>query len=151
MTTIAFDGKTLAADRQMNTGGMPHLAARSKICRGTWHGMPALFAQAGTYVFSSAVVAWLVAGMPEDDKPDMPGKEDSFAVLVVTEAGIYVYIDSLRPVPLGNIKWAMGSGSDFAFGAMDAGKCAKTAVEIACARDVMSGMGIDTLTLKEGK
>ena len=46
MTTIAWDGKTLAADKQMNTGNMPHLSAVSKIRRGTYHGMPALFAGA---------------------------------------------------------------------------------------------------------
>lgn len=150
MTTIAWDGKTLAADKQMNTGSMPHQSAFSKIRRGAYHGMPALFAQCGTYVFSSAVMDWLCAGMPDDVKPDLPEDGDSFTVLVVTELGIYEYIDSLRPVPLGQIKWAMGSGSDFAFGAMDAGACAKRAVEIACARDVNSGMGIDTLSLRKG-
>lgn len=150
MTTIAWDGKTMAADKQSTGGGMKYLCMSSKIHQGTYHGMPALFAGAGTTVYSDAVIEWLCAGMP-DDKPEMPTAPDSFTVLVATEVGLYEYIDSLRPIPLGVRKWAIGSGNEYAFGAMAAGAPAKKAVEIACAFDVHSGMGVDVLTLRKGR
>lgn len=149
MTTVCWDGKTMAADKQMNTGNMKHLVARSKIRAGQYHGMPAIFGGAGTTVYSDAVVEWLIAGMPDEHKPEMPQTPDSFTVIVATETGVYGYIDSLRPVPLGQIKWAIGSGGEYAFGAMAAGANAKKAVEIACAFDVNSGMGVDVLTLRK--
>lgn len=55
MTTVCWDGKTMAADKQMNTGNMKHLVARSKIRAGQYHGMPAIFGGAGTTVYSDAV------------------------------------------------------------------------------------------------
>lgn len=149
MTTVCWDGKTMAADKQMNTGSMKHLVARSKIRAGEYHGLPAIFGGAGTTVYSDAVIEWLVAGMPDEHKPEMPANPDSFTVIVATEAGVFEYIDSLRPIPLGQTKWAVGSGGEYAFGAMDAGASAKRAVEIACGRDVNSGFGIDALTLRK--
>ncbi len=148
MTTIAFDGRSMAADKQMNTGGMKHLNASSKIRRGPYRGQPALYGGSGTTVFSAAVTEWLIAGEPEDKRPELPGPEDTFTVIVATADGVFEYIDSLRPIFLGDIPWAIGSGAEYAFGAMDAGACAKRAVEIACGRDCSSGMGIDVLTLK---
>ena len=150
MTTIAWDGKTMAADKQSTGGGMKYLSLEGKMHRGTYHGMPALFAGAGTSVYCDAVIEWLRAGMP-NDKPEMPAAPDSFTVVVATELGIFEYIDSLRPIPLGVRKWAIGSGAEYAFGAMAAGASAKRAVEIACTLDVNSGMGVDTLTLRKGK
>ncbi len=150
MTTIAFDGKTMAADKQSVGGGRKYQRLTSKIRRGLYHGMPALFSGAGTIVYVDAMIDWFIAGMP-DDKPEMPEGPDSFTVLVATEVGLYEYIDSLRPIALGPTKWAIGSGAEYALGAMAAGASAKRAVEIACTLDVNSGMGVDTLTLRKAK
>ncbi len=149
MTTVAFDGRTMASDKQSNNGDMKFTSPRSKIRTGAYHGLPALFAGAGTTVYIDAMIEWLVAGMPDEHKPEMPESPDSFTVIVATEAGVFEYIDSLRPIPLGQVKWAIGSGAEYAFGAMDAGASAKRAVEIACNRDVNSGMGVDAITLRK--
>jgi ATP-dependent protease HslVU (ClpYQ) peptidase subunit len=148
MTTISWDGRSMAADKQMNTGNMKHQHVGSKIRRGTYREAPALYGGSGTTVFFSAVIDWLMAGEPPDHRPELPGSEDTFTVIVATPSGVFEYIDSLRPIFLGDITWAIGSGAEYAFGAMDAGACAKRAVEIACGRDCSSGMGIDVLTLK---
>ena len=139
----------MAADRQMTLGNMRHSNIQSKIHQGTYHGLPALFAGAGTKVYSAAVIEWLRAAMPDEHKPEIPEGPDSFVVFVATELGCYLYADSLRPIPLGQCKWAIGTGEDYALGAMDAGASAKRAVEIASARDINSGMGVDTLTLRK--
>lgn len=47
-----------------------------------------------------------------------------------------------------SIPWAMGSGSDFAIGAMDAGASAREAVKIASQRDVGTGGKIRTWKLR---
>lgn len=149
MTTVAYDGKTLAADKMSTTNGRPHLSVHEKIRRINYHGQAALAAGAGTIVYSHTVIEWLNRGAPSDDKPDLPGPDDSFTVMVVTEGGVFIYTDSLVPVPVGNIPWALGSGSEYALGAMAAGASAKRAVEIACTLDVSSGMGVDVLTLRK--
>lgn len=149
MTTIAWDGKTMAADRQMTLGSMRHANTQSKLHIGTYHGMPALFAGAGTKVYSAAVIEWLLLGMPDERKPEMPESPDSFTVFVVTELGLHLFVDSLRAIPLGVTKYAIGTGEDYARGAMAAGASAKRAVEIACEFDINSGMGVDVLALRK--
>jgi ATP-dependent HslUV protease subunit HslV len=149
MTTVAWDGKRMAADRMITFGAIGVRALRSKIRTGAYHGLPALFAGAGTIIYYEAVIDWLIAGMPDEHKPEMPQTPDSFTVMVVTEQGVYCYIDSLRPIPLGQIPWALGTGADYALGAMDAGASARRAVEIACARDTGSGLDIDVVTLRK--
>jgi hypothetical protein len=139
----------MASDKQSNNGDMKYATPRSKIASGRYHGQPALFAGAGTTVYSDAMIEWLMAGMPDEHKPEMPTTPDSFTVIVATETGVFEYIDSLRPIPLGQVKWAIGSGAAYAFGAMDAGASAKRAVEIASNRDVSTGLGVDTLTLRK--
>jgi len=117
MTTIAWDGKTMAADRQMTLGSMRHSNTQSKIQRGTYQGLPALFAGAGTKVYSAAVIDWLIAGMPDEHKPEMPEmpeSPDSFTVIAVTELGLHLFVDSLRAIPLGVTKYAIGTGEDYA-------------------------------------
>ena len=148
MTTIAWDGRAMSADRQMTDRNTALQVVRSKLRRITYEGKPALAAGAGTSVYIAAVIDWLAKGQPADSKPEMPTTPDSFTVIVATEAGLFEYIDSLRPLALGQIKWAIGTGSEFALGAMDAGASAKRAVQIACVRDINSGLGIDTITLR---
>lgn len=151
MTTIAFDGKTMAADKQSVAGSRKYQKLNCKIRSGKYHGMPALFSGAGTIVYCDAVVEWLLAGMPDENRPEMPTSPDSFTVIVATELGLFEYIDSLRPIALGPLKWAIGSGAEYALGAMAAGACAKRAVEIACEFDINSGMGVDVLALRKSK
>lgn len=44
---------------------------------------------------------------------------------------------------------AVGSGAQFAYGAMEAGKTASEAVEIACKRDVLSALPVQVLKLEQ--
>jgi len=59
---------------------------------------------------------------------------------------IYIADKNLVYIPIGCKKWAIGSGGEFALGAMYAGKTAKEAIKIASQLDVYTGNAIDTLT-----
>lgn len=64
---------------------------------------------------------WVVSTGPVDEMGFPKGEDDDFGVWPATTMGGYA---------------AIGSGSDFALSAMDAGASAKLAVEIACRRNL---------------
>lgn len=72
----------------------------------------------------------------------------SLSVLAIDDQKrIWLANDSLVWIPIEKPVFAIGSGQDFAIGAMVAGKNAAEAVGIASEWDVHTGMGVDTLTL----
>lgn len=135
MTTIATDGKTIAADSRVT---------------GTFIGQHDKLFQIGDSVFGISgniprvmrVVDWLSAGCPEASKPDV---EDDFAILQLHQGGVWYWDSSLRPIRYGIPYAAIGSGAEFAMGAMLAGKSPKLAVEIACELDECSGHPINSM------
>ena len=148
MTTIAWDGKAMAADRQAATGNTPHVSHGGKIKRITFNGVDALIGRCGTIASAMQVVDWLAAGANPANKPEISSAEDdSFSLLLATAKGVYYFATGTIPVFIGRRPWAIGSGGDYALGAMEAGADARKAVQIACKLDINSGMGIDVLTL----
>ncbi len=149
MTTVAFDGCTMAADRMVNIGDTPVRAPRSKIRRGVFQGDEALFGMSGAVAFSELLVEWLERGAPADRPPDLDSADDgACSVIVATRRGVTLFCNTHLGVPIGPTPWAVGSGANYALGAMAAGVKARRAVEIACTLDVNSGLGVDVLTLK---
>lgn len=147
MTTIAWDGKTLAADRCSWSGG-----ARRKVCKAfkvtAPDGSRFLVAFAGSGTFALAVLAWMQGGNRPDPLAFMkPDDLSSQCALVIDE--------QLRVWQLGNDLWysrmderiyAYGGGQDFAWGALEAGATAKRAVEIATKRSDYAGLGVTTVS-----
>lgn len=143
MTVIAFDGKTLAADKRAVNNGFKG-GTVTKIHRwGDGH----LCAFSGDYDVGLQLVAWLRAGARPDD---FPKKQESMAanLLVVYANGTTARYESAPiAIPFENKLQAMGSGRDYALAAMYLGCDARRAVEVACALDNGCGNGIDELTL----
>lgn len=140
MTTIAWDGKTLAGDRQRACGNTP--VPTTKVFRATKRNDPCMVAYgcAGDSNDCIAFQEWVRGG----EKPAFK----SLAVLAVDEAGHPWYMDEgAKWWPIGRPVWAVGSGADYAIGAMAAGKSAREAVEIATEWDVHTGLGVDVLEL----
>lgn len=129
MTTIAWDGKTLAADSLISAGTTAFGTAIKvhKLKDGSYA------AFAGRASIWPSLIEWLNGG----EKP-VVGEEDSVSVLVVDKKGkAYELEDDLRPAPA-CVPWAGGSGQSFALAAMKMGHSAVEAVEVACQLDLAS-------------
>ena len=150
MTTIAWDGKTLAADRQATINNRPLVERDAKIKRIRFLGKPALCGVSGSLTLARKVVKWIMKGCDEDDTPSR-GDNENFEVMVITNDDVLIYPNNFFAESMGNIKFAIGSGANYAEGAMAFGASAVEAVEISATLDIYTGYGIDTLTLKKGK
>ena len=144
MTIVAWDGETLAADKQATICG--HGTTVTKIFRAG----DGLVGFAGRASQAMEMLAWLAAGAEADDFPESQRDEDNAAaMLVITgESKILLYEFGPHPVLFEQKTFAIGSGRDYAIAAMYLGKTALEAVEVACILDTDCGCGIDTLTLR---
>lgn len=143
MTTIAFDGVTLAADKQSTSHGMARTVTKIRRIRGE------LFAMSGGGIHCQALMKWFEGSRNPSEWPKAPDDESCGNIIQVTKAGLFVWSGAglPHPEPLEDRFMAFGSGRDFAMAAMHLGKSAKEAIEIASIYDIATGMGIDTLTL----
>ena len=141
MSTIAYDGKTIAADRLCTVGDTP--IPFQKV--GKISGM--VFGCAGYAEDTVLFAKWLKDEMPRGDK--LPKLETRFRAIVIDVTGdAFLYFDKLVPIPLEKGRqWAFGSGGEFAMGAMAMGVSAALAVEIATKLDVNTGLGVDVIEI----
>ncbi|MBS4017521.1 MAG: hypothetical protein KGZ68_04715 [Dechloromonas sp.] len=144
MTCIAWDGKTLAADRQA-TGANTRMAT-TKIAKVQTEDGPVLIGVAGRAFDMQAFVHWAQTGFDLNTWPKALEESESEALVVLPSGKTLTYEDSPYPIVFHEQKRAIGSGIHFALAAMHLGKNARQAVQVACDLDVGCGMGIDTLT-----
>ena len=144
MTCIAWDGKTLAADRQ----GTDHSVrvANTKIAKIHTETGPVLVGVAGRAVDVQAFFHWARSGFDLEMWPKSLEAADSTAMVILPSGQTLTYEDTPYPIVFHEQKRAIGSGMNFALAAMHLGKPAKQAVQVACDLDIYCGMGIDTLT-----
>lgn len=147
MTTIAWDGTTLATDSQ-ETHGTYATYGSKKLYKVNG----CLVAVAGRADRCQQFIDWVDNGF-EGDKPFDEGKgEDSdFVALVVDAKGkAFAYYDSLVPVPAPS-KQAFGSGGPLALGLMASGLTAKQAVELMCKKklDAFTGGKVQSATIQK--
>jgi len=149
MTTIAFDGKTLAVDRGSWSGYIvnettklfpPKPDAATVFANGWPMGA---FALAGTAGICLSILHWARTGI---DKPYLPEaeKSNSHGVLVTLDAKVYRISGYLMLEQIESVPFADGGGHECALGAMLAGADARRAVEIVGERMWMSRFGVDT-------
>ncbi len=144
MTIIAWDGKTLAADKRAVNN---HRAfAVTKIHRVKRDG--SLFGISGDFVRGLEMLAWYEGGADPEKLPAFQRSNEDYApIILVKPSGVYAF--EMGPVPLKVEEpfHAGGSGRDFALAAMHLGCDARRAVEVAITFCAGCGNGIDTLTL----
>lgn len=138
MTVIAWDGKTLAADKQGESGGLKCIV--TKIFK---LGTGELIGISGTLSEGLAAIQWYKDGALPDKYPISKDSESS--MIVISNGVIHKYEDHYKPFIIQNRFYAFGSGRELAIGAMAMGADAETAVEIACQYESGCGMGIDVL------
>lgn len=136
MTTIAWDGKTLAADRQTSEAGAVYRIA-SKI-----EPIPGgHMACCGTTTQIFKFKQWARKGMR--GKP--PTADDMGAIVAKRGRVYWVEDDAVIEIPPGE-RIATGSGWKWAAAAMDFGMDAVAAVAYASTRDNCTGGGVDSVT-----
>jgi 20S proteasome alpha/beta subunit len=144
MTTVAWDGVTLAADQQQTRGSVK---TRSEKLRRLSDG--SLLAGAGTCSYIELIVRWIEAGEKYDDRPATWDDDDTATVLRVMPDGSLVEYDNyLVRMLVSEPRYAIGSGSDFAQAILDRGGSAREAVEAGIARDIYSGYGVSEMRLE---
>lgn len=132
MTTIAFDGKTLAADSLVTYDGM-RVGNSEKIVKV----IGGMLGSAGNSEDVTAAEAWFNAGCPEK-RPVLT----SYIGIFIPDDGSspQEYNEKLIQMALpSNSPWVAGTGKNFAMAAMLAGKDAVEAVRIAIQLDIYSG------------
>jgi 20S proteasome alpha/beta subunit len=146
MTVIAWDGKTLAADKRATFGGNLVLTTTKIFVVND-----SLVAYAGNADFGAQMVAWLRDDGRPETFPESQRDKDDWAGLLVLRAGqpIKRYERTPYPICFEDRCVAIGSGRDFAMAAMYLGCDARRAVEVTCALDSNCGNGIDTLTFAD--
>jgi len=146
MTTIAWDGNMLAADRLVAYRG-GRMGAVAKIARRESDG--ALIGSCGSLPLCQALHRWFIAG-EEGDPPKMEYDKDNFASgFIVRQCGAIDHITSVGMYRVEALLYALGSGADYALGAMSIGADARRAVEVASQWDNSTGGGVDVLFLAD--
>jgi hypothetical protein len=136
MSVVAWDGETLAADRQGTYLGC-RVRSNKLFRRGDIS-----VAVTGEHVEGLVLVAWYFAGADPEEWPEFQ-RPDSFNTMLVAQGRRLVMFHHLPvPIPVRDRTFAIGSGSHFALGAMAAGADAREAVRIASRFDVYCGMGV---------
>ena len=140
MTTIAWDGVTLAGDRQATFGTTPRPSAKKVFkVEHTEHGA-VLFGMSGLASDCQAFANWVFNG---GDKPEF---KEIWVIAVDQKRNVW-YCDNRLMFGIVRSKfWAGGTGADYALGAMAAGKSAVEAVKIASTLDINTGNGFDRVT-----
>jgi len=142
VTVIAWDGRTLAADKRATGGGGIALTV-TKIQRHA----DCLIAITGCWDTGAEMREWFKAGA---DPVKFPAKaRDNHSTLIVIDAsGIRTWAIGPYPMTIEAQRCSWGSGRDYAEAAMFLGHDAVKAVEVACHFQTDCGNGIDTLTLE---
>ena len=146
MTTIAWDGVSLAGDKQLSTNG--------------WKSRGTKVQKAGKYLLGYsgpadagvAMLEWFVSGHKKETFPAIQANRDTNCTLLVVdtkhkagEARILRYDCSPSPLVVEEPRYAIGTGREIALTAMFLGKTAEEAIEVASLFDDSTGMGVDVL------
>lgn len=141
MTTIAWDGETLASDKQMTVGSLTMVS--QKIIK---HGS-VLIGKAGASEITECMLQWYLCGQDANKFPDLKKDGRNGTLLIIHQDGNIEKYSQYSPYPikLPPQKISIGSGSDIAMTAMYLGRSAVSAIEIASELDPHTGNGTDVL------
>lgn len=140
MTTVVYFDGVLAADRLCAAGSRREGMIR-KVAKRKSDG--ALIGGCGSVSIVSEYMAWFLAG--ERGKAPTLGEDDKHdAEMIVVRPGRKVFLyDRTGKYQLKAKCIAMGSGCEYAYGALEMGADAVEAVKVAIRRDAYSGGGVN--------
>lgn len=144
MSVIAWDGKTLAADRQSCCGET--ISTVRKIFKLETEEVIAL---SGDLDIGMTMKRWYEEGHEREDWPKINEDEKRFCRLIVaSEAGVIYYERTPDPVQVIDLFMAWGCGREAALGALAMGASAEKAVEIASRFVLYCGNGCDSYRVR---
>lgn len=147
MTVIAWDGRTLAADKKATNSGYGETTTKiHRLKDGR------LVAGCGQSDKARELIRWLNEGADPKTFPDNSiGEDGCRALILIIDKQGKMYRLERTPLllELEDKFTAMGSGRDYALAMLYIGKTAVEAVTVASALDDDCGRGIDTLTLED--
>jgi hypothetical protein len=134
MTTIASDGKTVAADGLRCRGAeiIDRETPKLRISKST------LFGLTGTFAVFTAAMEWYHSGVKPGEQPK-GGADDWWTLYVFRRYGVEKFNHDCPYMELMPYPFATGSGADYAMGALLAGAPPEAAVAIAARLDVHTG------------
>jgi len=139
MSVIAFDGITIAADKQGTRGSNRYTTTKlHRIDDNTVAGY------VGSLDHGAQLLNWYCDGANDKRFPFLADENDR-ATLVIMHKGVLGICFGGVPVIhiVEDTPYAVGSGEDVAMGAMLAGATAVRAVELACEMNIYCGKGVD--------
>jgi len=145
MTTIATDGHQIVADTLQVWGTERSLRPATKmIVRNK-----TIYALSGTYGLLNDLIEWVEAGARQKDVP-FADLDWQWTMLVLRQGSIWQASSELPGLlQEGGFPFAIGSGSEFALGAMHAGATPLEAIRIASKLDIYTGGPLDVLWVEQ--
>lgn len=155
MTTIAFDGKQLAADSQITNGDVIAPIGVQKIWYIRHLGRNAVVAGSGTPTSIMGLARLFLQNLPQVREhhavltaPTFPADQGGSAMMIDVETlRVFHMGQDGSCVEVTGSRFACGSGREFALGAMFAGASAADAVKIAKQLDPWTGRDVHTVRL----
>lgn len=142
MTCIAWDGKTLAADKLMLHG-----ATRKTTTKIHRHGVE-LLAVAGDISIGVSMRNWYTSGADPEKFPKRSAEGNASLMVIRADRTAWRYEDTPVPFQCEGRFCAWGSGDESAMIAMACGKTAREAVLLVAEYNNGCGNGVDTLELE---
>lgn len=145
MSVVAWDGSTVAADRQMTNGNRVGIARKIwRLDDGT------VIAGTGGLAQTIVLLRWYIAGHDAAGWPERQQLADDWSRLIVfpPDGEPFMYEQECCQIPVQAAFEAWGSGGELAVGAMSFGATARQAVEIACRFDATCGNGCDAFDIR---
>jgi hypothetical protein len=144
MTTICWDGKSVAADTMACTGDY---RTPAKILKVKQVG-DIVFAMSGMSALFEPCIKWYLDGHDPESMPCWRGGGDNASRLLVFKDGRCFAFHTSLPYPDENFAPdAWGAGENFAIGAMKAGADARRAAEIAIECNPFTGGEVQVVDL----
>lgn len=137
MTTVVYRDGVMAGDQRVTAGSTRDSSTRKVYRRKDG----CVLGGCGAASIVQRFVSWFLAG-EKGPAPSLGDKDDDAQILVVRSPDVVEFYDRFGWHPISGKFFAIGSGSDVAFGALEMGASARKAVAIAARRDVNTGDGV---------
>lgn len=139
MTTIVFRDGILASDTRAFSGHSTPIGDKQKIFQHERSGA-LIGISTNTPGLGEQVAAWFLDDKNPDLAPGLGPNDGLDAIEIDVDGNVFVYNDSLNPTgPLDAPFFAVGSGANYALGAMIMGATAAQGVETAMRCDPWTG------------